>query len=327
MATVLGIGNALLDLLCNVPDEVLTELELPKGSMQLINEKQNQTILKVVSKYPKIVVSGGSASNCIHSVAHLGVKCTLQGKIGKDANGKAFEADCVNSGITPNLVLTDMATGCANAFITPDGERTFGTFLGAASTLCANDINEQVMKGVKVLHTEGYLMNDHDMFRKMMKVAKEQGLEISLDVGSFNVINSMKDFFDEIIRDYVDILFCNEEEAQALTGVEDPYESLDMLSQIVKLPIVKLGGKGSIVKMNGKTVKIEPFKVKKVVDTTGAGDSYAGTFLAGYIRGASYDKCCKAASLVSSKVIQKMGAKLTDEQWDQIRPEVEEIFA
>ncbi|BFU26418.1 kinase, PfkB family protein [Entamoeba histolytica HM-1:IMSS-B] len=327
MAKVLGIGNALLDLLMTVPDDVLNELELAKGSMEMITEEKNKRILEVTKQYPKMVVSGGSASNCIHAIAHLGGDCTFQGKIGKDANGEAFSEDCKKSGITPKLTVTDLATGCANTFVTADGERTFGTFLGAACTLGVDDIKSDIMKGMKLLHTEGYLIFNTDMFRKMMQTAKAEGVTISLDAGSFNIINDFKSFFDELLKDYVDIIFCNEEESEALTGLSDPYQAIDALAKLVKVPVVKLGKNGSLVKVNGKTVKVDIFKADKIVDTTGAGDSYAGTFLAGWLRGIPEDKCAKAASFISSKVIQKMGAKLTEEQWAEYKVEVEKIFA
>lgn len=327
MAKVLGVGNALLDLLMNVDDEFLQKLGLAKGSMEMIDAEKNKQILDLAKDFEKMVVSGGSASNCIHAIAHLGHDCTFQGKIGKDEQGKAFEDDCKKSGINPKLTQTDLPSGCANAFVTKDGERTFATFLGAASTLSVEDINADIMKGMKLLHTEGYLIFNTDMFRKMMKTAKENGLLISLDAGSFNIINAFKDFFDELLKNYVDIIFCNEEETEALTGLKDPYQAIDELAKLVKVPVVKLGKEGSLVKVNGKTVKVGIFEAEKIVDTTGAGDSYAGTFLAGWLRGVPEDKCALAAAFISSKVIQKMGAKLTEEQWNEYKQEVEKIFA
>ncbi|KAL7715343.1 Kinase [Entamoeba marina] len=327
MAQVLGIGNALLDLILSVPESVLSTLNLPKGSMQLIDMDMNKKVLETTQEYPRKIVSGGSASNCIHAIAHLNGGCTFQGKVGDDDEGKAFRDDCLKSGIEPKLTITNLNTGCANTMVTSDGERTFATFLGAASTLTVDDITIDYMQGKKLLHTEGYLMFDNEMFRKMMKCAKEAGLKISLDGGSFNVIKTLKTFFDEVVKEYVDIIFCNEEESEALTGLSDPYEAIDSLAKLVEVPVIKLGSKGSLVKVDGKTVKVDSFKVDKVIDCTGAGDAYAGTFLAGYLRGVSADKCGKAASFISAKVIQKHGAKLTKEQWDEYSIEVEKMFA
>ena len=149
MAKVLGVGNALLDLLMTVDDELLAKIGLAKGSMEMIDVEKNKEILALTEKYEKMIVSGGSASNCIHAIAHLGGDCTFQGKIGKDAQGVAFEEDCKKSGIKTKFTQTDLATGCANTFVTKDGERTFATFLGAAATLGVDDINAEIMKGMK----------------------------------------------------------------------------------------------------------------------------------------------------------------------------------
>ncbi|MBP3340358.1 MAG: adenosine kinase, partial [Alphaproteobacteria bacterium] len=256
MAKVLGIGNALLDLLMQVEDQFLKEINLPKGGMEMIDVEKNKEILALTEQFERMMVSGGTSSNCLHAIIHLGGDCTFQGKVGKDAQGDAFEEDLKKSGIKTKITRTDVPTGCANTFVTKDGERTFATFLGAAATLGVDDIIAENMKGMKLLHTEGYLIFNTDMFRKMMQTAKQEGLLVSLDAGSFNIINGFKAFFDELLDNYVDIIFCNEEESQALTGLSDPYQSIEVLAKKVKVPVVKLGKEGSLVRVNGQTVKV-----------------------------------------------------------------------
>ncbi len=324
MTKILGIGNALVDLLIETEnDNILDELNLPKGSMQLVDSKTKDQIADHSNKLPKSMASGGSAANTIHGLARLGTETAFIGTVGKDDIGKFFSDDLEKSKITPLLIYSDSPSGLASTLISKDGERTFGTFLGAAIELDADSLNENHFSDYNILHVEGYLVQNHQLIEQAFKLAKANGMKISIDLASYNVVEDNLDFLKEMVEKYVDIVFANEEEAKAFTGLE-PEEALEMISTMAEIAVVKVGKGGSFIKSGNEKLKVGIIKTT-VSDTTGAGDLYAAGFLHGIINNKGFEYSGKLGALLAGTVIQDIGAKISDEKWENIYAEMEKF--
>ena len=317
MKKILGMGNALLDILVALPgDSVLTELGLAKGSMQLVDLAFSERVLKTVENLDFSLLSGGSDSNTIHGLAKLGVETSFIGKVSNDEFGSIFEKDMETSSIRPILFRDEPQTGRAIALITPDSERTFATYLGSAVKLAADELTLDLFKGYDLFHVEGYLVQDHDLIERSLVLAKEAGLTTSLDLASFNVVVENLGFLQSIVSRYVDIVFANEEEARSFTGLPAE-ESALKIAEMCKIAVVKTGPKGSLVACGKDLLTIPPVDAKRV-DTTGAGDLYASGFLYGYVNGLPLEKSAMAGTILAACVIEKIGAKIPDECWPEM---------
>lgn len=324
MKRILGMGNALTDILLQIDnDEVLFSLNLLKGGMQLINTERSREINDAVSNYSKIMATGGSASNTINGITRLGMKGGFVGKIGKDDIGLFFTNDSINNGVEPHLLLSETPSGRCTVLVTPDSERTLCTYLGAACELMASDLKPEMFRGYDIFHIEGYLVQNHDLIRTAVMLAKQEGLKVSVDLASYNVVEENLDFLLEIIHQYVDIVFANEEEARAFTGHE-PEEALDFISELCEIAIVKVGKDGSFIKSGDAKVQVQP-RLATCIDTTGAGDLYASGFLFGLANNYSLEVCGKIGSLISGNVVEVLGAKMSDDVWDTIHREILEL--
>jgi len=325
MKKILGMGNALTDILLQIESNtILDKLNLPIASMQLIGfEKMLEISNNLIHLIPKMA-TGGSASNTINGITKLGVSAGFVGKIGRDAIGDFFMNDSINNGVTPHLLYSNTPSGQCTVLVSPDGERTLCSFLGAASELVADDINADVFQGYDIFHIEGYLVQNHDLIRKAVRLAKESGLLVSIDLASYNVVDAHIEFLNEIIQAYVDIVFANEEEARAYTEKE-PMEALIHIADHCDIAIVKIGKDGSFVKSGKEQVRIQPI-LANCIDTTGAGDLYAAGFLYGLACNYSIELCGQIGSIVSAKVVEVLGAKMTDEIWAQIHVEINKLL-
>ena len=324
MKKILGMGNALTDILLQIDnDEVLFSLNLLKGGMQLINTERSQEINDAVSNYSKIMATGGSASNTINGITRLGMNGGFVGKIGKDDIGLFFTNDSVNNGVKPHLLLSETPSGRCTVLVTPDSERTLCTYLGAACELLASDLKPEMFRGYDIFHIEGYLVQNHDLIRTAVRLAKQEGLKVSVDLASYNVVEENLDFLLEIIHEYVDIVFANEEEARAFTGKE-PEEALNIIAEHCDIAIVKVGKDGSFIKSGDTKVQVQPRRAN-CIDTTGAGDLYASGFLFGLANNYSLEVCGQIGSLISGNVVEVLGAKMTDEVWETIHEEIKKI--
>ncbi len=315
---VLGIGNALVDIMTRLKDEkLLEEYQLPKGSMTLVDDDFSNRLYAATEGLHKDITSGGSAANTIHGVAQLDVPCGYIGKVGDDEFGVLFEHDLKKLGIKPTLLKGNNATGKAIALVTEDSERTFATNLGAALELSPEDLKPEHFQGFAYLHIEGYLVQNHALIETAMQLAKAEGLKVSIDMASFNIVEEHKAFLTRLVAGYVDIVFANEEEAKAFTGLE-PEAALDEIGKQVDIAVVKIGKNGSLIQQNGKTVRVGVPPTKSI-DTTGAGDNYAAGFLCGLAKGLPLSKCGEMGTLLARNVIQVMGARMDNTVWDQIR--------
>jgi sugar/nucleoside kinase (ribokinase family) len=324
MAGVIGIGNALTDIMTMLPnDAVVEQLGYPKGSMQLVDYSTSQKVLEKIIKIPQTITSGGSAANTIHGLAKLGIETAFIGKVGKDEFGNFFSTDLKNSGIKPVLLQSETASGRAIALVTPDSERTFAVYLGSAVELVASDIKQDYFSGYSYFHIEGYLLQNHELMLKATSEAKKAGLKISLDLASYNVVEENYEFLHDFVKEYVDIVFANEEEAKAYTRL-NPLEALHAIAEECEMGVVKIGKEGSYVKHNGIVYTISSIKANSI-DTTGAGDLYASGFLFGLIKNLGFDKAGKIGSLLSGNVIEVIGAKMNADKWKSLIEEVKKI--
>jgi sugar/nucleoside kinase (ribokinase family) len=316
MVSVLGIGNALVDVLIRLDsDDVLKKYHLGKGSMQLVEADLSTEILSNTTQFHQEHSSGGSAANTIHGLANLGIKTSFIGKVGDDSKGEFFTKDMQKAGIDPLLFKGTTNTGCAIALISPDTERTFATYLGAAIELSPEDLSHKLFSGYDYFHIEGYLVQNQKLIEQALKLAKANQLTISLDLASYNVVEQNLDFLKEMVKKYVDVVFANEEEARSFTGKE-PEEAINILAESCSIAVVKTGKNGSLVKENENLYPIQPIKATSF-DTTGAGDLYASGFLFGLSQGFSLDKCGSIGSVLAGKVIEILGAKLHKNAWEE----------
>lgn len=321
---VLGMGNALVDVLAIIEDDkMLSSMELPKGSMQLIDESKFETLTKEISKLKSSVVSGGSAANTIVGLAKLNIATGFVGRIGKDKFGQYYKDDLKKHGVAPLLSEVDETSGVASTFISKDGERTFGTYLGAAALLNVEDLKPEDFAGYDYFYIEGYLVQNYDLIRKAIELAKDGGAKIILDLASYNVVEANRDFLLNIIPRYVDIVFSNEEEAKALLG-SGAKDAVSVLAKDVEIAIVKTGEQGSWIQRGNEKVQVPAYKVN-CIDTTGAGDLYAAGFIYGLINNLLLDKCGQIGSLLASEVIQVIGAKIEENKWEKLVSEITEI--
>lgn len=324
MLKVLGIGNALVDVMTILNDDsVLAKFSLPKGSMQLVDEEKSGRIKSETLNLKSTLASGGSAANTIHGLARLGVETAYIGSIGKDETGDFFENDMKNAGITTILTRRNAPTGTAVALISTDSERTFATHLGAAVELGPEDLHPSDFKGYDILYLEGYSIYNKPLIEKACRIATDQKMKIALDLASYNVVESHKEDFKEIIENYTDILFANEDEAKAYTGL-NPQKALEAISKKCEIAVVKVGSEGSWIQKGDEIIKIGTAKVN-LKDTTGAGDLYAAGFLYGYSRNCNLEICGQYGALLAGKVIEILGARLDDNKWFEIRRLISEM--
>ena len=324
MKKILGIGNALVDIMTQLDnDSRLQDFDLPKGSMQLVDKEKSALVNTQTEGLKKEVASGGSAANTINGLANLAVDSGYIGKVGKDDFGKFFKDDLAANKINPILFETDTETGVAMALISPDSERTFATYLGAAVELSADDLKFENFQGYDLLHIEGYLVFNNELLETALKLAKEAGLKISLDLASYNVVEANHDFLKKMADKYVDIIFANEEEAKAFTGKE-PEDALNDIAEMCEIAVVKIGPKGSLVKKDGQRYFVDVIPATRR-DTTGAGDLYASGFIYGLTKNLSMEQCAKIGTITSGKVIEVIGPKMSAETWNEIRKMVAEV--
>lgn len=327
MKKVLGLGNALVDILVRIDDErLLGSLDLPKSCMTLVSAGQVNAILKKISGLQAQETCGGSAANTISGLARLGVPTGYIGKIGHDPYGEFFAGEMQRHGTEARMFYGASQTGRALGLITPDSERTFATFLGAAVELEATDLHPDLFRGYDYFHIEGYMAQNHPLTRGALQLAKEARLEVSLDLASHNVVRENLAFLQEMVGRYVDIVFANEDESMAFSGKNSPAEALVSISPRCRIAVVKLGKSGSLVKRQDEEHRVECIPAK-AVDTTGAGDLYAAGFLYGLIQGYSLPVCGRIGSLLSGKVVEVVGAKLDESKWLEVEAALPKLLS
>jgi sugar/nucleoside kinase (ribokinase family) len=312
-------GNALTDMLVNLrTDEVLAKFSLPRGSMNLVGSDQQKEISKSVAGLPYTLSLGGSVANAIRAMARLGTPTGFIGKVGLDSTGDFFEQALVNLGVKPHIFRGTEHSGRCVSLVSPDGERTLVTYLGAALEMVADEITPELFRDFDCLYLEGYLVQNHALIAKAAATAKAAGLKVAIDLASFNVVEENLEFLRGLVADYVDILFANENEARAFTGEEEPLNALQFISEMCELAIVKIGMQGALIKHDSEVVHVGIMKAARRVDTTGAGDFYAAGFLYGLSSGLSLRQCGTIGAIAAGKVIEVVGTTFGEEEWADI---------
>jgi sugar/nucleoside kinase (ribokinase family) len=311
---VLGIGNAIVDVLSSAEDDALVAAGLRKGAMQLVDEKRSGELYGLMG--PTTVVSGGSAANTMAGLASLGRAAAFIGKVKDDDAGREFAHDIRKAGVafeTP-CAVDGAATARCLIFVTPDGQRTMNTFLGACQALGPDDIDDSLAASAKVLYMEGYLWDPPDAksaFLKAAKISRTHGRKVALSLSDAFCVDRYRDEFLELIRGgAVDILFANESEAHALYQTADFDTALKELQRETGLlGVVTRSARGAVAVQGPSVIAAPAFPVETVVDTTGAGDLFAAGFLAAYTRDLPHDKSLALGALVAAEVISHVGAR------------------
>jgi sugar/nucleoside kinase (ribokinase family) len=310
---VLGIGNAIVDVLARTEDDFLIKQKMHKGSMQLIDEARAEAIYDAMG--PAVEISGGSAANTTVGVASLGARAAFVGKVKDDELGRVFAHDIRAAGVafeTP-LASDGPSTGRCYILVTPDGERTMNTFLGAAQDLHPNDIDADMIAAAEITYLEGYLWDPphaKEAFLKASGIAHGAGRLVALTLSdAFCVDRYRGEFLDLIRKQTVDLIFANERELHSLYETADFDTAVNALRADVRLGVVTRSEKGCLVVTREETDAVHAMPVERVVDATGAGDLFAAGFMVGLSRGNDHRAAARLGALAAAEVIQHLGAR------------------
>lgn len=341
MESVLGIGNAIVDIPVLLPDNtILDEFAFPEGSMNHIDAPVAARLQERTKGLEFRHIQGGSAANTVAGASQLGLRCGFIGKIGGDALGSHFLKGLVEEGVQASMLEGKLPSGRAYTFIrktagcTIGGDesgqvRTFAAYLGAALEFSPKELSEQMFEGYDCLHVEGYLMQCSGVVQRAMEIARGRGMKISFDLGSAGIVQRFRGIIGNLIEEYADIVFANLEEAEAFAGCSAE-EAAGVFARLMRcgnggIAVVKLGAEGSIVQCGGQLCQIAPVQAK-AADTTGAGDAYAAGFLYAHSKGADAGRCGKAGSLLASKVVEAVGPKISKSGWKVAKTEIDALL-
>ena len=310
---ILGIGNAIVDVLAKVDDDFLIKKKLIKGSMKLINKSEFDD-LKNNIKIEK-TVAGGSVANTMSGIAHLGGTPSFIGKINSDPFGEIYRKSLED--INVKFIYTQksesLSTGASIIFITPDSERTMCTYLGISSNLSVKDVEENNIIGHELIFLEGYLWDkgiSEKMFRHTINIAKKNKIKIAMSLSDIFCVTRHKQDFYNLIKNELDLLIGNENEINELTNKKSLLDSVKELKKLNKLIIITRSSKGSMAIKNNEIISCDSIKVDNIVDLTGAGDLFAAGFLKEYLEKSEIKKCLKTGTILASKIIKRVGARL-----------------
>jgi fructokinase len=310
---ILGIGNAIVDVLAKVNDDFLIKNNLVKGSMKLIDKSEFEKLEKNI-KIEK-VVAGGSVANTMAGISYLKGSPSFIGKVNSDKFGNLYKKSLKNINVDFHYIekQESLPTGTSIILITPDSERTMCTYLGISSHLSADDISKNSILDHELIFLEGYLWDKGDsekMFKHAINIAKENKIKIAMSLSDIFCVTRHKQDFYNLLKNDLNILIGNENEINELTGKKNLLDSINQLKEFDKLIVVTRSDKGSLAIKNNEVINCESVKVDKVLDLTGAGDLFAAGFLKEYLDKSDIKKCLTIGSIVASKIIQKIGARL-----------------
>ncbi len=312
---VYGIGNALVDIDFEVSKEFLSEHDIKKGLMTLVDEETQSTLINEIDPYNANRKSGGSAANTVMAVSQFGGNAFYSCKVADDEFGDFYLKDLADAGIKTNLDNIQREkgiTGKCLVMITDDADRTMNTFLGITTSLSTTEVDEQAINDSEYIYLEGYLVASPTAFEAMKltkQLADKNGTKTSITLSDPSIVEGFKGLFHEVIGDGVDLLFCNEDEALKFTDSKNVNVAREELKKFAKKFVITQGKNGAMIFDGDTFIDIEPYEVK-AVDTNGAGDMFAGAFLYGITNGHSYAGSGKLASLASSKIVSQYGPRL-----------------
>jgi len=315
------------DILAVFPDDsMLREYHLPLGSMQHVDLETGDLIWSKLKEVGVKYVPGGSAANTITCTAILGMPSSYIGKIGNDELGHLYKSTLEQSGVKTKLLTGTKGSARAMCFITgANAERTFADYMGAAMELVPEDLKPEYFEGYDYFHIEGYLVQNQDLISRAVQMAKAAGCKISIDMASYNVVESNEAFFHNLVEKYIDIVFANESEAKAYTK-QEPREALDTLANQCEIAVVKVGKDGSMVKQGDEYHYIEAWPAA-TIDATGAGDTYAAGFLYAHSLGMPLRVCGEIGSIIAAKVVEVVGTKIDVPRWKVAKEQIRSLMA
>jgi sugar/nucleoside kinase (ribokinase family) len=309
---VYGVGNSLVDIQARITDEVVARLGFYKGVMTLVDEATQRRVLGALDGVPLSRCAGGSAANTIIAVADFGGRAAYAGKVAADAFGHFFLEDMRKIGVTIEVPTADGDSGTCVILITADAQRTMLTHLGVSATLGPEDVSEDPIRNAKYVYVEGYLFAGEptrSAALRTMDLAKRNGVKVAFTVSDPFLINSHREEFWRLVEGPVDLLFCNLEEARSLTGKHDPIDCATEIHRHAENVALTLGPDGSILMHEGQVIPIEGVEAR-AIDTTGAGDMYAGALLYGITNGMSWKDAGHLASHAAARIVEQLGARL-----------------
>ena len=306
---ILGIGNAIVDVLCKVSDEFLIKNSLTKSTMKLVNELEFKKLLS--SLEIEETISGGSVANSIVGLSQLGNHVGFLGKINSDELGKKYEEGLINENVKflYKKKIEKIPTGTCLILITPDSERTMCTFLGVAGKINESDINENYIKNSDILFLEGYLWDEGEpkkAFNKAILNSKQSAMSLS----DLFCVERHKKYFLELVKNNLDIVFANEQEIMTLVDAKSFEDAINFSKEIKKNIVITRGDKGAIAIKQDELIECEAKKNLQIKDLTGAGDLFAAGYLHGIINNLPIKECLIKGTELSSKIIQKIGARI-----------------
>ncbi|HOQ89060.1 MAG TPA: adenosine kinase [Candidatus Hydrogenedentes bacterium] len=324
-SAVIGIGSPIVDLLARVDDKFIEAAGGGKGGMMLVEASAMADLCNRLPEEPERA-PGGSAANTIRAMAGLGRDTWFLGTVGDDETGRFYRDRLEYEGVHADRirVISARPTGRCLSLITPDSQRTMRTCLGAAQALCPEMITADDFTGCALAHIEGYLLYDRQTAVKAIESAREAGCAVSLDLGSFEVVEAAGDILPDLLRDDIDIVFANEDEAKAFIGRDDPEAALEALLKLTPTAAVKLGPRGALMGRGDERVFV-PAESVDAVDTTGAGDCWAAGFLHGWLDGRSLRWCGQAGALLGAETVTRIGAVPPMDALADIRRRLEKL--
>ncbi len=324
---IIGVGNPIVDAIAKIEDAFLKNVSGEKGGMELADAQTIDKLLKLIPT-PPTIVPGGSAGNVIFSLAQMGAHTTFLGKVGSCSEGKLYQDRFkALGGDTSRFKVSSLPNGQCLSLVTPDGERTMRTNLGAAMTLTPEDISISDFSECSHAHIEGYLLFNEALMMRVLECAKESGCTISLDLASFEVVNATLEILPKILSNYVDIVFANEEEAQRFTGKTNN-EYIEMAQELAthcKVAAVKVGAHGSYIATESAVTHIAPVSIDNLIDTTAAGDLWAAGFLYGWSKKQSAIICAQMGSILGAAAVQVHGSVLSEQKWSSVFKEIKSL--
>jgi sugar/nucleoside kinase (ribokinase family) len=314
-----GVGSPVVDQVAHVSEDFLNTVAGEKGGMVLVDAKAIDNLLETLPHSP-VIAPGGSAGNTTFALAQLGVPSRFIGIVGNDVPGNYYRKSFAGIGGDASRICTRnaMSTAQCLSLVTPDGERTMRTHLGAAASMDITDIKKEMFAGCRHVHVEGYLLFNRDLFVHVLQTAKSEACSISVDLASFEVVDHSKEELPGLLKKYVDIVFANEEEVQSYAGSDHPEDCLDKLAEGCETVAIKFGAAGALLHNTQETCHVSAIPVENVVDTTGAGDLWAAGFLFGHIHGYRLKQCGDLGSILGAAVVQQEGGSIPEDEWDQI---------
>ncbi len=313
---VLGLGGLIIDHILLASSQFLEEIQIEKGGWRSVDYKTLQEIIERSRAVPS-TVPGGSAANTIKGLARLGHKAGLIGKIGRDEMGDFYLNAMRKRGVAIQEIPSDNPTAQLIALVTPDGQRTFCIFQGASVELSGADLHPDHFAGTKLVHIEGYTLFNGDLTERAMSLAKRSGAIVSFDLASFEIVRRFKQEIYQLLNTYVDIVFCNEDEAKMLTDHTEE-ETAEILGSICDIAIISLGSRGCYIQQGNTRFHSPAYFVPSPLDTTGAGDLFASGFLHGYLHKKPLEECARFGAMMGASVIQVSGGEIPEKRWKKI---------